>query len=404
MKLAVFTGQYFWFDGKHYSTDEAFVEFVTSFHPYFEKIVFCDALKGERKTESYLLDPAKADVCALPDFSVYSCLRNILVVFPQIFRTVRDNIQYWDMIWLPGPHPVSFLFAFLCIRQRKAFFQVIRSNLLEQVRHTNTGLRKYFAMVAVAALQCACQQLAKRNLTFTVGRELFNKYEKKAGHVYETRISLVSHKDIEKTLETKMFELQKPLRLLSIGRLDAEKGLRFLVEAVDELVNRRDLEVVLHVVGKGYKGDEETRLHEEVRKRQLAEHVSFSGYVPFGPGLLKLYRESDIFVLPSLTGEGVPQTLFEAMACGIPIVATKVAGIPHVIRNGKDGLLINPASSSEIAYAVEALINNNELRHRLVKNGLDAVRSHTIEVERERILRGIQRFLGCRLSENPVFL
>jgi hypothetical protein len=55
MKLAVFSGQYFWFDGQRFSTDEAFIKFVVSFYPFFEKIIFCDAVMSERRIRLFSL-------------------------------------------------------------------------------------------------------------------------------------------------------------------------------------------------------------------------------------------------------------------------------------------------------------------------------------------------------------
>lgn len=386
MKLAIFSGQYFWFDGKHYSTDEAFVKFVTSFCPYFEKIIFCDSVIKETKTEAYVLDPTKTEVCPLPYFSVYSFWKNILVIYPKIYRVIKDNIEHWDLVWLPGPHPVGLLFTYLCHRKRTPFFQVVRANLVQQVRHSNRGIKRYCAMAVAAMFEYISQRLAKMSLTFTVGKEMYNAYERRGGHVCEIAVSLISEKDIEDTLLTKSFAFHSPLRLLSIGRLDPEKGLYFLIEAVEKLIMERGLEVVLQIVGKGLKGGEEKRLHQEVERRQLTRHIRFLGYVTYGPELLKLYRESDIFMLPSLAGEGVPQTLFEAMACGVPIIATKVAGIPHLIKDGENGLLINAGSPGEISEAVERLMDDSELRSRLIENGLCAVRNHTMESERDRMI------------------
>jgi glycosyltransferase involved in cell wall biosynthesis len=398
MRLAVFSGQYFWFDGRRYSTDEAFVKFVTSFYPYCDKIIFCDAAGEERKREAYILDPRKAEVCPLPYFSVYSFWKNILVVYPKIYRVIRDNIRHWDIIWLPGPHPVSLLFAYVCYRQHKPFFQVVRANLIEQVKHNKRGVKKYFAMGMVAILEYISQRLSEKHLTFTVGKEMYNTYQKKEGRVHEMAVSLVSETDIEDTLRTKTFRLHRPVRLLSVGRLDPEKGLHFLIEAVQELIKEKRLAVALQIVGKGFKGGEERKLRQEVKKRRLTRYVRFLGYAPHGPELFKLYRESDIFVLPSLTGEGLPQTLFEAMACGVPIIATKVAGIPHLVEDGKNGLLINPGSPREIHEAVERVTMDSELRNRLVSKGLSTVRNHTLEAERDRMIIQIQCLTGSHSS------
>ena len=69
MTLAIFVDQVFWYDGEHYSTDEAFVKFVQSFCPYVEKVVFCGRLSPERKTERYVLDGVKSEFYALPFYA-----------------------------------------------------------------------------------------------------------------------------------------------------------------------------------------------------------------------------------------------------------------------------------------------------------------------------------------------
>lgn len=390
MKLAVFSGQYFWFDGKQYSTDEAFVEFVNAFHPYFGKIVFCDAVSAERKTESYVLDAEKAEVCPLPAFNVYSFWENIFVHYPRIYRIVKKQIDDWDIVWLPGPHPVGLLLAYVCHQRRKAFFQMVRANLLEQVKHSNRGFRRCCAMTAVAMLEYASRRIARKHLTFAVGREMYEAYRKSGGNVHETRVSLITDDDIEKTIRGRTVDLHRPVRLLSVARLDPEKGLMNLIRAVEALNGGGRLAVMLEIVGKGYKGREESRLKEEVERRHLSHDIRFSGYVPFGPRLLELYRESDIFVLPSLSGEGVPQTVFEAMACGIPIVATRVGGIPDVIQHERNGLLIDAGSPEEIVSAVERMIVHGALRQAMRENALATVRKHTLEAERRRILERIE--------------
>jgi glycosyltransferase involved in cell wall biosynthesis len=393
MKLAVFTGQTFWFDGKHYSTDEAYIKFVTSFYPYFEKIIFCDVVAKERKTQAYVLDPRKTEVCPLPYFSVYSLWRNLLLIFPRIYRLIRDNIRNWDITWLPAPHPVGLLFVHICRRLHRPFFLIVRQNLLEQVRHRNTGVRRLCAMGSVGTLEYIYQRISEKTLTFAVGHEMYSSYKKRGGPVHKIAVSMVLQEEIEKTLSTRKSVLHKPLRLLSVGRLEPEKGLHFLIDAVDKLIKERRLKVVLQVVGKGLKRSEEEKLRWQVEKCQLEYSVRFLGHVMHGPELFKLYRDSDIFVLPSLTGEGIPQTLFEAMACGIPFVATKVAGIPYMIEDGENGLLIDPGSPREICDVVERLVSDSKLRDRLRRNGLSAVKSHTLEAERDRIIYRIQDFL-----------
>jgi glycosyltransferase involved in cell wall biosynthesis len=390
MKLAVFTGQYFWFDGKHYSTDEAFVKFVTSFYPYFEKIIFCDPVTKEPKTQPYTLDPTKTEVCPLPNFNVYSFWKNILFNFPKICRIFRNNINSWDVVWLHGPHPVSLIFAHICRKLNKPFFVFIRQNLKKYVRYRNRGATRVVAVSVANALEYMFRQLSRNTITFTVGRELFDTYKRSGNAVFEIAVSLVSENDILDSISKQMSKRMRQVRLLSVGRLDPEKGVIHLVRAVGELVANGRSDIRLDIVGNGA---EENELRREVRKRDLNGHVNFLGYVSYGDQLLSLYRKCDIYVLPSLT-EGWPQTLFEAMACGLPIVATRVGGIPYLIENRKNGLLVDASSPSQISNGVQQIVDDSDLRRRLIENGISTVKSHTMEAERDRVLYRLQEHLG----------
>jgi glycosyltransferase involved in cell wall biosynthesis len=394
VKLAVFSGQYFWFDGKHYSTDEAFVKFITSFCPYFEKIILCDAVMEEKETEAYVLDPTKAEVWPLPHFSVYSFWRNILSTYPKIYRLIRDNMNRWDILWLNAPHPVSLMFAHICRKLGKPFFLFIRQNLKVQVGYRNRGIMKILSVAAATMLEWIFRWLSRDCLTFAVGEEIFQRYRKTGKSVHKTAVSLISKKDIPDTVFERTPRDPRQTRLLSVGRLDPEKGIIYLIQAVDKLVANGNADIILDIVGTG---TEENGLRWQVSKRGLAQNVHFAGYVSHGRQLLNLYRESDVYIQPSLT-EGWPQTLFEAMACGVPVVATRVGGIPYLIEDGENGLLIDPASPREISDAVKRLVSDAELKDRIVRNGFVTARNHTLEVEREKMMGHINRFLddGCR--------
>ena len=81
------------------------------------------------------------------------------------------------------------------------------------------------------------------------------------------------------------------------------------------------------------------------------------------------------------------------MASGVPVIATKVAGIPYIIEDAENGLLVNTGSPREICEAIELLISDSRLRKRLIENGLSTVKNHTLETERDRVILGIQQFL-----------
>lgn len=100
--------------------------------------------------------------------------------------------------------------------------------------------------------------------------------------------------------------------------------------------------------------------------------------VEFGEPLFDMYRNHDVFVLPSLS-EGTPRTLVEARAFGCPVVATRVGGIPSSVDDGRTGLLVEPNDSLGLATAIERLLDDESLRVSLIHEGLAGSHEHSLE-------------------------
>jgi len=146
------------------------------------------------------------------------------------------------------------------------------------------------------------------------------------------------------------------IQLLFVGWLDERKGLQYLLEAMPKITENYD--VKLKVVGIGPK---------EKKFKSLARgNVEFLGGVD-NENMPAIYRQSDIFILPS-QNEGVPVSILEAMSCGVPVIATYVGGIPELIEHRKTGFLIYPRPEY-IVSAVSKLLDDRELYDRLSVNG-----------------------------------
>lgn len=173
-------------------------------------------------------------------------------------------------------------------------------------------------------------------------------------------------------------DVSRPARLLYTGRILPEKGLWEAVEAVGILTGRGH-ESTLDIVGWEDPTDPVVeRLRGHIGALGLESRIRFAGYVPAGDELAKVYAAADIFVLPT-HGEGFPRSLFEAMGCGLPCVTTSVGGIPHWIGHEGEALLVPPRSASALADAIQRLLVDDELRHRVAHNGWAFARAWTVE-------------------------
>jgi len=143
------------------------------------------------------------------------------------------------------------------------------------------------------------------------------------------------------------------------GRLSREKGLLSLIEAVS-LTRKAGCPAKLLIVGEGSQRDE---LEDAVRKQGLEDAVVFAG---FQSEVDQFLSAMDAFVLPSLT-EGTPIALLEAMAHGIPAIASAVGQIPEIIDPGKNGLLAPPGKVNEVRDAILLLYNNPSIRQNISK-------------------------------------
>jgi colanic acid/amylovoran biosynthesis glycosyltransferase len=162
-------------------------------------------------------------------------------------------------------------------------------------------------------------------------------------------------------------------RLLCVGGLVDYKGHTYLLDACAELVAEgRSIELLL--VGDGPLREE---LTAHAARRGLADVVTFAGRRT-SDDVQRHLRECDAVVLPSAPApkgmmEGIPVALMEALAVGRPVISTLVSGIPELVTDGQQGLLVPPADPAALAVAIRTLIANDELRIRLGAAGPEKV-------------------------------
>ncbi len=150
-----------------------------------------------------------------------------------------------------------------------------------------------------------------------------------------------------------------------LGRLSEEKGLNYLVEAVAEL---KDTAVKILLVGEG---PAKLKLEQKVQAKGIGNQIIFAGFRRDAGSWLPAF---DSFVLPSLT-EGTPMALLEAMAAGLPVIASAVGGVPKVVTDGINGILIPPGNSQAISEKIQLLKDNPGLGGRLGRAGAETIKA-----------------------------
>lgn len=193
-------------------------------------------------------------------------------------------------------------------------------------------------------------------------------------------------------------QLSDPFRVLCVARLHEKKGQRHLVDAVAQL-RSAGREIVLTLVGDG---EERAEVEAQIRRLGLGDEVELTGRLPHEKVVAQI-RRCDVLVLPSVITaagrmEGIPVALMEAMACGVPVVATELSGVPELVEDGETGLLVPQGDSQALVGAIERLLSDDDLRARVALNGRRRVEEQFDLSRNSRML--YQRIARCQAGDD----
>jgi glycosyltransferase involved in cell wall biosynthesis len=153
-----------------------------------------------------------------------------------------------------------------------------------------------------------------------------------------------------------------PVRLLFVGRLNAFKNAEMLIEAASRLLTMEVDNFELQLVGEG---ERRSNLERLVVEKGLTRHVQFLGWINQS-AIVEYYRQADLFVTGT-SWEGMPNTVLEGMACGLPVVGTRASGLDELVREGINGYLVDLHDTTALANRLADLIDNPYQRRRMGK-------------------------------------
>jgi glycosyltransferase involved in cell wall biosynthesis len=175
-------------------------------------------------------------------------------------------------------------------------------------------------------------------------------------------------------------------KVIYVGRLAAEKREDVLLTGVARM---RDVQVAIVGVG-----PEMESLKSMAEQLGMSHRVQWYGYVAWGEQLFAHLRQATALLLCSET-EGLPLVLIEAMSQGVPVIATRVGGIPELVEDQVSGLLVDPGNPSQVERAVAKMLDP-ETRKRLAEGALTAANLHTTERQLGRVLEAIHNLVRMR--------
>lgn len=178
--------------------------------------------------------------------------------------------------------------------------------------------------------------------------------------------------ELERYVKVQRTKLSRPV-ILSVGQLQERKGLSYLVEACSFL-GERGIQFECRIIGEG---PLRPILQDQIQRLGLENFVRLLGALPHEE-VIAQYQEATVFALPAILGkdgdrDGIPNVILEALSMGLPVVSTAHSGIPEVIEEGVNGLLVPPEDAKALSSALERVICNPEMQAAFGKAGRQIV-------------------------------
>ncbi|HVT88207.1 MAG TPA: glycosyltransferase family 4 protein [Tepidisphaeraceae bacterium] len=184
--------------------------------------------------------------------------------------------------------------------------------------------------------------------------------------MHTTDIQVVRNGVAVETARPELPDTRQRFTIGAAGRLVSEKGLDGLIRAIG-LLRSEGVDIHLMIAGEG---SQKAHLEELTRELELNNDVTFLGRVY---DMTAFYEHIDTFVLPSISTEGMPLTILEAMSSHLPVVATNIPGIGEVVEHDQTGLLVPPGNIPALANAIVILARNPQLCRQMGMRGRDRV-------------------------------
>ena len=317
---------------------------------------YCILLNGGVLEERLLAEGITVEVVRERDKSIFGLILNI------------SNIVRSNECKLIHSHRYKENFIAVCVSGLCRGVCLVKT--IYGLREIVTGWRRLKRSLYYAADLLLSRKFIDKTIVVTkdIGHEISSTVPKDRIEVINNSINTRALLESSKKAQIQSTESVDARLVGTFSRLVNIKGLDYFIKAADQLTRRSyDLRFVI-----GGEGPEKESLMELCERLGLRDKFLFTGFVD---DIYSYIANFDIFVISS-HHEGFPTAALEAMALGVPVVATRVGGVPEVIEHRRTGILVNPCDQSALADGIESLLCDRELYERIKQHACDEVFEH----------------------------
>lgn len=359
----------------------AFGRIVDELAKRFGRVLLCAPTSSELLNHhDYELKSENIELVSQPAYSSsIGALRHPAAIAAAYNETLKRS----DCVFIRGMLPYSGVFySFARFYKRKPVHWIVGDPVSLLKSHRRSSKLKDAMSLAYAHQDRFFTKIGRR---MTGGSFLCNGNELADVYASNRTRSVISSTINEDEFYIKQDNFDKEnVKILFIGFVRPEKGVEYLIEALPKLKINKSWQLTIVGPWEQYQ-DYKSKLDNLIQDYQLEDRITWEGHVSYGLALWEYLRSHDIFVLPTLS-EGTPRVLVEARANSLPIVATNVGGIPTSVTDGVDGILVTPKDSSALADAISSVVEDDNLRTRLIESGLKSVSKMTINYFIETVM------------------
>lgn len=327
-------------------------------------------------TEMFTMDYyLKTSNIRLVSMGEHSSLPKRLLSSKRIIHELEPELKRIDILLLRCPTPL--LPALGKVSKLKRAFLIVGDYQKSAKDSHLPFLRRKIIQLWAAMYKRQQNRIIRNSIVFVNSGVIFDELKDHVRNLHQIKTTTLQRSDFFYREDTCQSEV---VNILYTGRLDLSKGLQEMIESLGRL-RSKGIKAILNFVGWEDRNSAIVTdlLKDKVKELKLDNYVIFHGKKKVGDELNSFYRMADIYIIGSRENEGFPRTIWEAFANSTPVIASAIGSIPIFLRDRVDAVLIKPGSVEEMTHALIRLVEDGNLRRKIMRNAYEIVKENTLE-------------------------